>query len=199
MTLTRILHVNLNVLRTTASISRRNGIRLAEVPLVWGTPYFDGHGQCDDGNDKIKILLYCSACNQGDSIGSFQILLSLSLVLRTQSSSKPITTSLFHLSFMSGNLILAEREPRFLAALVYQPEKVLEFEFKELLDFLHRYQNTSTKVRMVCPFMGVPLPIIDIKLDSSIQLSAKIELSLRLSRALLGHIFASRNVAEVAH
>lgn len=45
---------------------------------------------------------------------------------------------------------------------------------------------------MVCPLFGVPLPSIDIILDSSAGLSAKIEFSLRLTQAFMKDILASR-------
>jgi len=48
---------------------------------------------------------------------------------------------------------------------------------------------------MICPLFGVPLPSIDMELDSSIGLSAKIEFSLRLTEALMKDILASRTAA----
>jgi len=79
---------------------------------------------------------------------------------------------------------------------VHQPhQSVLDLKITDLLSFLHQYQANCPNLQMICPLFGVPLPYIDIKLDSSPESSARIELSLRLSEALVKHMLASRTAS----
>ena len=68
----------------------------------------------------------------------------------------------------------------------------LPLNLTQLLNFLGRYQANCPKLQMNCPLFGVPLPYIDIDLDSSVGLNAKIEFSLRLTEAFMRDMFASR-------
>lgn len=51
---------------------------------------------------------------------------------------------------------------------------------------------------MICPLFGSPLPSIDINLDTSSEKTARIELSLRASEALISYIRFSRDLNRVA-
>jgi len=72
------------------------------------------------------------------------------------------------------------------------PQSVLDLKIADLLNFLQQYQTSCPNLQMICPLSGVPLPSIDIKLESSVGLSAKIEFSLGLSKALMQYVLASR-------
>ena len=83
---------------------------------------------------------------------------------------------------------------------VNQPlQSVLDLKITDLLQFLHQYEASCPNLQMTCPLFGIPLPSIDIELDSSLGLSVKIELSLRSSEALVKYMLVSRTAsAEVS-
>ena len=83
---------------------------------------------------------------------------------------------------------------------VNQPlQSVLDLKITDLLSFLHQYEASCPNLQMTCPLYGIPLPSIDIELDSSLGLSAKIEFSLRSSEALVNYMLVSRTAsAEVS-
>lgn len=67
------------------------------------------------------------------------------------------------------------------------PPTVVDLTLTELLGFLQQHQNDSPRLQMVCPLFGSP-PSIDINLDSSMERTARIELSLRASESLISYI-----------
>lgn len=71
-------------------------------------------------------------------------------------------------------------------------QTILDLKYSDLLGFLQLYQACCPNLQMICSWVGVPAPYIDITLDSSLGLSAKIELSLRLSEALVKYMLASK-------
>ena len=87
------------------------------------------------------------------------------------------------------------------APLVDQPlQSVLGLKITHLLGFLQQYEASCPDLQMICPLFGVPFPSIDVELDSSLGLSAKIEFSLRSSKALMQYVLASRvAAAKVPH
>lgn len=77
---------------------------------------------------------------------------------------------------------------------------VVDLKIRDLLSFLQQYQTSCPSLQMVCPLFGVPLPSIDIEMDPSAGLSAKIEFSLQLTQTFMKDILASRAAAtEVSH
>lgn len=71
-------------------------------------------------------------------------------------------------------------------------QSVLDLKITDLLGFLHQYEASCPNLQMTCPLFGIPLPSIDIELDSSLKMSAKIEFSLPLSEALVRRMLVSR-------
>jgi hypothetical protein len=67
------------------------------------------------------------------------------------------------------------------------------------LAFLHKLKTSHVTLRLVCPRLGVPLPSIQFDLEQTLGLQGKLEMSLRLSEALIQHIIASTHSAEVAN
>ena len=87
------------------------------------------------------------------------------------------------------------------APLIHQPyESVVDLEIKDLLGFLHRHHANCPKLQMICPWFGIPLPSIEMELDSSLEWTAKLEFSIGLSDALMRYVRASRTAAaKVSH
>ena len=109
------------------------------------------------------------------------------------------------LSLMNGYLCRAEQDMQRDNATIpaspvnRPPQSVLDLKITDLLSFLHQYESSCPKLQMTCPLFGIPLPSIDIELNSSLGLSAKIEFSLRSSEALVKHMLVSRTAsAEVS-
>ncbi|KAF1809593.1 hypothetical protein P152DRAFT_461276 [Eremomyces bilateralis CBS 781.70] len=75
------------------------------------------------------------------------------------------------------------------------------FDLKKLLSLVQKHQECSPNFWLECPWDGVPLPSINLVLDPTLGLTAKLELSLRLSEALMKHLFASKGPtnSEVSH
>ncbi len=69
---------------------------------------------------------------------------------------------------------------------------VLNLKLSDLLDFLQQHETSSPNLQMMCPVFGEPLPSITIGLDSLDGYNAKIELSLRMSEALMKNMLGSR-------
>jgi hypothetical protein len=79
-------------------------------------------------------------------------------------------------------------------------ESVVSFELINILDFLQQYKASCPKLRMTCPWDGIPLPFIDAELDLSLGLKTKIELSHELGARFIKYIRASRvTAAKVPH
>lgn len=77
---------------------------------------------------------------------------------------------------------------------------VLDLKFTDLLSFLQQYEASHPNLQMTCPYIGVPLPSIDIDLEPTLGLSVKVEFSLQSSKALLQYMLASRTAAaKVSH
>ncbi|PWY91881.1 hypothetical protein BO94DRAFT_583800 [Aspergillus sclerotioniger CBS 115572] len=74
------------------------------------------------------------------------------------------------------------------------PSTVVNFTLRELIEFLQQNQASSSVLQMVCPLFGSPLPSIDINIDVSSEKTARLELSLRASEALISHIRLSRDL-----
>ncbi|KAJ5489168.1 hypothetical protein N7539_004058 [Penicillium diatomitis] len=77
------------------------------------------------------------------------------------------------------------------------PPTVVDIEFAELLNFFQKYELGSPRLKLMCPLFGSPLPWIDINLDSSSERTARIELSLRASEALVKYIRVARDLTGV--
>jgi len=79
---------------------------------------------------------------------------------------------------------------------------MIDLTFMELLGFLGENQASSPRLQMICPLFGSPLPSIDIKLDLSMERTARIEFSIRAGEALIEYLRVSRDlvgVSEVSH
>lgn len=79
---------------------------------------------------------------------------------------------------------------------VQPPPATVHLTFAQLFGFLQN-QASSANLQMICPLSGQPLPSIDLKLDSSVGKSARVEFSLRASEALIEYIRVSQEL-EVA-
>jgi hypothetical protein len=80
------------------------------------------------------------------------------------------------------------------------PQSILNLKITHLLGFLGQYQAICPNLQMICPWDGVPLPSIDIKLGTPAGLDAKIELSVQLSKALIQYMGGSRiAAAKISH
>jgi hypothetical protein len=77
------------------------------------------------------------------------------------------------------------------------PPTIVDIEFSELLNFFRKYELGSPGLKLMCPLFGSPLPWIDINLDSSSERTARIELSLRASEALVEYIRVARDLTGV--
>lgn len=77
------------------------------------------------------------------------------------------------------------------------PPTVVDVEFAELLNFFQKYELGSPRLKLMCPLFGSPLPWIDINLDDSSERTARIELSLRASEALVKYIRVARDLTGV--
>ncbi len=75
------------------------------------------------------------------------------------------------------------------AVLVEKPlQVVLDLKLTDFLDFLRTHEATCPNIQMICPVLGVPLPSININLNTSIEYSANVQVSLRLSEALIQYV-----------
>lgn len=74
---------------------------------------------------------------------------------------------------------------------------VVDIQFKELLNFFQEHELDSPRLKLMCPLFGSPLPWIDINLDSSSERTARVELSLRASEALVKYIRVARDLTGV--
>jgi hypothetical protein len=80
---------------------------------------------------------------------------------------------------------------------IQPPPTVVDIQFKELLSFFQEYELDSPSLKLMCPLFGSPLPWIDINLDSTSERTARIELSLRASEALVKYIRVVRDLTGV--
>jgi len=72
-----------------------------------------------------------------------------------------------------------------------RPDKeILKFKLKDLLSFLQQHEASNLTLQILLPWDRVPLPSVDITLESS--LNAKIEFSWDLSAAVVRFILDSR-------
>lgn len=69
----------------------------------------------------------------------------------------------------------------------YHPESSSSEQLERILSLLNGYQSICPHVQLVYPWYG-SLPSIDIKIDSKIGWSAKVQLSHRLADALIKYI-----------
>ncbi|KAH7063260.1 hypothetical protein B0J12DRAFT_164270 [Macrophomina phaseolina] len=79
---------------------------------------------------------------------------------------------------------------------------VLDFEFKDLLGFLQRKEAataSSEMLHMVCPWEGLPLPSIEIRLGSCAGFGAKVEFSHELSIEFIQYMLASRAGPKISN
>ena len=65
---------------------------------------------------------------------------------------------------------------------------VVDLELEDLLDFLRQYEGACSRLQMVCPYSGYPLPSITIQIDESP--SVKVDLSLRMCERLCTKLLA---------
>ncbi len=61
----------------------------------------------------------------------------------------------------------------------------MEVGLKDLLGFLQQHETGNPKLRMICPWSGIPLPSIDITPEASSVFSGRLELSIQWSVALM--------------
>lgn len=78
-------------------------------------------------------------------------------------------------------------------------ESVLGLNITQLLSFFQQHQASCPPLQMICPWVGLPLPSIFIKLELSRGWTATLELSKELSVALMKYIRASPAEAKVSH
>lgn len=62
---------------------------------------------------------------------------------------------------------------------------MIDMKLGDLMDFFHQREMRGLDLQMKCTYSGVPLPSIEISEPSAPGLSGKMELSLRLSEAVL--------------
>ena len=62
---------------------------------------------------------------------------------------------------------------------------MIDMKLGDLMDFFHQRKLRDLDLQMKCTYSGVPLPSIEISEPSTPGLSGKMELSLRLSEAIL--------------
>ena len=65
------------------------------------------------------------------------------------------------------------------------PHSELYLRITDLVRFLERFQDSCPELKMTCPWLGILLPFIDIPLNPSISVTAKIELSLQACEAMV--------------
>ena len=69
---------------------------------------------------------------------------------------------------------------------------VLDLKFTDLLSFLQQYKASHLNLQITCPYIGMPLPSIDINLEPTLGLNVKVEFSLQLSEVLFQYMLALR-------
>jgi hypothetical protein len=74
-----------------------------------------------------------------------------------------------------------------------------DLNLPKLLNFLQHRQEDGRDASLVLPWIGVPLPSIDLTLENALGLRVKFEFSLRLCQELIKHINPSGSAVEVAH
>ena len=78
-------------------------------------------------------------------------------------------------------------------------ESVLGLNITQLLSFFQQHQTSCPPLQMICPWVGLPLPSIFVKLEVSLGWTATLELSKELSVALMKYIRGSPTTAKVSH
>ena len=82
--------------------------------------------------------------------------------------------------------------PRVSLSSALPPQSVVDIGLKDLLNFLQQHETENPKLRMMCPWNGVPLPSIDITPGASRGFSGKIELSVQWTLALMQYVDSAR-------
>lgn len=75
---------------------------------------------------------------------------------------------------------------------IHPSGQVLNLTLSSLLSFLQQYQANDVNLEMRCPYIGVPLPSIEIGLGSTLGLSGTLQFSLRLSELLIQYMLEPR-------
>lgn len=80
------------------------------------------------------------------------------------------------------------------------PHSQLYLRITDLVRFLERFQDSCPELKMTCPWLGIPLPFIDMPLNPSNSVTAKIELSLQACEAMVQEVLALRGLTtDVSH
>ena len=75
----------------------------------------------------------------------------------------------------------------------------VDIGLKDLLSFLQQHETGNPKLRMICPWSGIPLPSIHISPEASSVFSGKLELSIQWNVALMHYAkSAGANVDNIA-
>ena len=67
-------------------------------------------------------------------------------------------------------------------------QSVIDIDLKDLFDFLLQHSNSSPKLRMICPWNGIPLPSVDFKPGALSGFTGRIELSIEKAWALMHYV-----------
>ncbi|KAM5462976.1 hypothetical protein MferCBS49748_006203 [Microsporum ferrugineum] len=70
--------------------------------------------------------------------------------------------------------------------------QVLDLKLSDLLSFLQKCEVSNTDLKMRCPYIGIPLPHIELDLESTLGLSGKLQFSLQLSESLIQYMLKPR-------